>query len=57
MECFGGKDKFEYIKCLDEKKRELCKENNLNLIYLDYKANDVNNLIKTIQNETTIHGH
>ncbi len=57
IEYFGGKDKFEYIKCLDEKKRELCKENNLNLIYLDYKANDVNNLIKTIQNETTIHGH
>lgn len=57
IEFFGGEEKFKYRSELDEKKKELCKQNNINLIYLDYKTSDTNDLMKVIQNETSIYGY
>lgn len=38
---FGGQKAFEYLQRLDERKRELCKENNIILFYFTYKINDI----------------
>lgn len=44
VEHFGGNDKFEYRKSLDKKKKELCKNNNIKLIY--YLENKYNKYMK-----------
>lgn len=49
IEYFGGNDKFEYIKKLDEKKKALCEQNKIKLVYFHYEENDINNLLKIIQ--------
>jgi hypothetical protein len=54
---FGGEKGFKYRKKLDEKKKELCEQNKINLIYFDYKENDINELVNIIQNETSILRH
>lgn len=54
---FGGEKKFEYVKKLDKKKKKLCEQNKINLIYFDYDTNDTNKLLKNIKNETPIYGY
>jgi hypothetical protein len=54
---FGGEKGFKYRKKLDEKKKELCEQNKIKLIYFDYKENDINELVNIIQNETSILRH